>query len=267
MSCPDCFRGFLHDGTPRGALVKVGDLDAYYTGPVEGRSAKRPILFYIPDVFGMSFKNSQLLADSYAEKGGFHVYVEDIFNSDPLPPETLEFMEYEGWVSSLLFPFRLLWQLPTLIRWMGRHGDEVARPLVYAGATALRQAADALGVPLFAAGFCYGGRYSCVLAGEHGGVAPLVDACVSAHPSRLSAEEAAAVTKPTLYCLVPSDMFTPKHAADAISKQKTPTPAVVEVYPGQSHGFAVRGGPRSFEARHKCIEDVVAFFKGVQAKM
>ena len=263
MSCPDCFRGFLHDGAPRGARVKVGEAEAYYSGPPEGEQAKRPIIFYIPDVFGMTFLNSQLLADSYAEKGGFHVYVVDIFARDPLPPETLEFMEYEGFLSALLFPFRLLWQLPSLLRWLRRHGDEVSRPLVYAAAQVLRKKADALGVKLFAAGYCYGGRYSCLLAGSNNGQGPLVDACVSAHPSRLTAEEAVNITKPTLFCLVPSDMFTPKNALAAIKLQKTPTPSVVEVYPGQSHGFAVRGGPSSIQARRKCIDDVVNFFKGV----
>ena len=199
----------------------------------------------------MSFINSQLLADSYAA-AGFTVYIPDLFGGHPLPPSALAFADAEGW-TKLLTPFRLLGSLPTIVTWFRAHGREAAlKPLAQQVATALRALATEQGVPLFAAGFCLGGRYAALVAGPTLGGAPLVDACMCAHPSFLSEAEAAAVDRPALYCLVESDQFTAKDAGKAGAAQAARSGAVVcrsIVYPGMGHGFAVRGGPSTGEMR------------------
>lgn len=76
MSCPDCFKGTIHEGNPRGRVIKLHGLDTYVTEPSDGRVAKG-IVVIIPDAFGWEFINIRLLADHYADKGNFTVYLPD----------------------------------------------------------------------------------------------------------------------------------------------------------------------------------------------
>ncbi len=76
MSCPDCFAGHKHDGTPKGTVEKLHGLDAYVSRPAAGKAAKG-IIVIIPDAFGMPFVNNRLLADHYVDKGDFIVYLPD----------------------------------------------------------------------------------------------------------------------------------------------------------------------------------------------
>ena len=262
MSCPACFSGFVHSGEPRGAIEQLtladGTQVACYVArppPSEGGGGgAAPILLFFTDVFGMTFRNSQLLADTYAA-AGLEVHVPDLFAGHPLAPSALAFSEAEGW-AKLATPFRLLFALPTIVPWFRSHGTEARlKPLALALATALRARAAAQGAKLFAAGFCLGGRYSALVAGPLLGGAPLVDACVMAHPSFLAAEEAAAVAVPALYCLVEQDQFKAADADKAFASQAAragaaqPPAGRAVVYAGVGHGFAVRGGPSTDAAR------------------
>lgn len=76
MSCPACFSGSEHDGTPKGKVIKLHGLDTYVTEPPEGRPAKG-IIVIIPDAFGIEFINNKILADIYAAKGDYKVYLPD----------------------------------------------------------------------------------------------------------------------------------------------------------------------------------------------
>ena len=78
MSCPDCFSGTIHHGEPKGKVTKAYGLDTYVTEPT-GRPA-RGVIVIIPDAFGWEFTNSRILADHYAAKGGFKVYLPDFMN-------------------------------------------------------------------------------------------------------------------------------------------------------------------------------------------
>lgn len=77
MSCPDCFSGHVHDGTPQGQIIKLHGLDTYVAEPAGGAEAVRGIVVIIPDAFGWDFVNNRLLADNYAEKGNYRVYLPD----------------------------------------------------------------------------------------------------------------------------------------------------------------------------------------------
>lgn len=75
MSCPDCVTGFIHSGTPKGAEVKIGGVNAYTVGPED---SKRVIVIGT-DIFGWRLVNARLLADEYASKG-FRVVIPDLFS-------------------------------------------------------------------------------------------------------------------------------------------------------------------------------------------
>lgn len=81
MSCPDCFSGEpRRDGVePQGRMMKLHGLDTYVAGPsADSHNARRQgALVIIPDAMGIDFVNNKLLADAYASKGGYTVYLPD----------------------------------------------------------------------------------------------------------------------------------------------------------------------------------------------
>jgi len=79
MSCPDCFSGKQHDGAPAGKEDKIHGLDVYVAEPASGLVPKG-IVIIVPDAFGWAFVNNRLLADTYATKGQFLVYLPDFMN-------------------------------------------------------------------------------------------------------------------------------------------------------------------------------------------
>ena len=79
MSCADCFRGHVHGGTPPGQITELLGLPIYITEPTGGRTAKA-IIVISPDAFDLPFVNNQLLADHYADKGDYKVYLPDFMS-------------------------------------------------------------------------------------------------------------------------------------------------------------------------------------------
>jgi hypothetical protein len=64
MSCPDCAKGGLHEGTPIGREEVVHGLPTYVTEPPAGTPIKGEIV-YIPDALGWKFKNSRILVRQF----------------------------------------------------------------------------------------------------------------------------------------------------------------------------------------------------------
>jgi dienelactone hydrolase len=81
MSCPDCFSGNVHEGSPKGQITTLHGLDAYVSEPAEGTPVKGLIII-IPDAFGWEFVNNRILADHYAEKGSYKVYLPDFMKGE-----------------------------------------------------------------------------------------------------------------------------------------------------------------------------------------
>lgn len=79
MSCPDCFSGHAHSGTPLGEVKKIHGRDTYVAEPKNGQSAKG-IIIIVPDAFGWDFVNNRILADHYAAAGDFLVYLPDFMD-------------------------------------------------------------------------------------------------------------------------------------------------------------------------------------------
>ena len=77
MACRGCFSGSVVSDTPTGTVSTVHGLPTYVTrpdGPPKG------LIVYIPDLFGWELPNARLLADNYATKSGFVVYLPDFMN-------------------------------------------------------------------------------------------------------------------------------------------------------------------------------------------
>ena len=80
MSCPDCFSGHVHAGTPTGKTTKLHGLDVYVAEPTESSTPPKGIIIIIPDAFGWEFVNNRILADHYADRGGYLVYLPEFMN-------------------------------------------------------------------------------------------------------------------------------------------------------------------------------------------
>ena len=80
-TCPDCFSGTISTGAPTGAIATIHDLPTYVTTPEDGVKPKGLVVF-MTDAFGYTLPNNQVLADQYAKKGGFLVYVPDLMGGE-----------------------------------------------------------------------------------------------------------------------------------------------------------------------------------------
>jgi dienelactone hydrolase len=76
IQCRECVTGTLHTDTPAGIETTIHDIPTYVTRPDEGQPEKG-LIVYITDIFGWELPNNRLLADRYAKKGGYVVYVPD----------------------------------------------------------------------------------------------------------------------------------------------------------------------------------------------
>ncbi|KAH0832164.1 dienelactone hydrolase endo-1-3,1,4-beta-D-glucanase [Lanmaoa asiatica] len=68
MSCPDCVRGSIIDGTPFGTVEKVNGMDTYFVSGQESPDPEpTPSTFgaiFLTDAFGLELVNSKLIADN-----------------------------------------------------------------------------------------------------------------------------------------------------------------------------------------------------------
>lgn len=159
----------------------------------------------------------------------------------------------------------------------------VAGPRIYAFVRAVRASTP---LPLFAAGFCWGGKWTALLcaptlpaflpasasaAGAAGPAEqPLLAAGFTAHPSGLSLpDDVARTTRPLSiangtrdFQLTPAKMEQVQRIfADGGEAKRA---CELRVYDGMAHGFAVRGDPRDEAVRKAGVEaedQAVAFFK------
>ncbi|KAL2919160.1 hypothetical protein HK105_201435 [Polyrhizophydium stewartii] len=258
-----CLRGFLHEGTPAGSVIKVGGLDTYLATSEAGETDKAVVLIH--DVFGWGIPNPRLIADRIAKDGGYRVYVPDFFNGDAPNVGLLEkfLTKPKSFMDRLSATGSMFLGAPSFMAWLGRHRDEATVPLLDAVFKDLR---ENHGVKRIGAiGYCWGGRYV-VLAGIRG----LADVIVPTHPSQINIDEdiPKVLDKPTLYCLSETDNRFPPESVAKTKALYAATPggskAEFITYPGTEHGFAVRGDLMDDVARKaalKAVADQIAFFK------
>ena len=139
--------------------------------------------------------------------------------------------------------------------WRIKHREAVVLPLIQKFLAHLRS--DPAHKKIGAVGFCWGGRYAVLLT--HEGADPFVDAAV--HPSFSSfPAELEKISKPVSIKVGESDDIM--KMADVEKAQeifKNMRDCEVEIYPGQVHGFSVRGDlsvEEDRKAKEKAAENV-----------
>ncbi|EHK43393.1 uncharacterized protein TrAtP1_001364 [Trichoderma atroviride] len=245
MSCPDCYRGSVHEGQPRGEVTKAYGLDTYVVNPADGRPAKG-IVVILPDAFGWEFVNIRLLADSYADKGDFKVYAPDFMKGHPAPLYLLESMRVMGSDAGIFTKIRHIFGILTgVVPFLWINWPSKAWPRVKGFFEQLRKeegASQSVG----AAGFCWGGKQVVLLGrGDQIDGRPLIDAGFTGHPSLLSLPaDINSLTLPVSFALADQDTHLPVEKAEGIKTIVEAKPesarGEVVVYPNCSHGFCVR---------------------------
>ncbi|CAI6091355.1 unnamed protein product [Clonostachys chloroleuca] len=223
-----CTLGALHEGEPRGKLVRVGErrIEAYLAIAPQSEGHKDVGLLLIPDVFGISL-NSKLLADMFADEG-FTTLIPDFFNGDALPNPRPAGLDIKAWIKT------------------GSSGDnphtpETVDPIVVAGLEALK----GLGIKEIGGGIKVG---------------------FVAHPSFVEEDELAAINGPLAISAAQTDPIFPPEKR-RISEEiliKTKQPYQINIYSGVEHGFAIRGNPKvklQRYAREQAFKQAVHWFE------
>lgn len=244
---PECCRtGFLFTGTPSGTFTRIGDIDTYVSKGAEccskGKEDKAIVLF--TDVFGHTFKNSQLVADSYAQGTGVTVYVPDLTEG-----EAIDFAS----LATVKDPMKEIFG-----PWLGRNGDAKVIPIVDKFLAALRSTAQVKKIA--GIGFCWGARYTVLAA-----VAGKLEYLAIAHPSRIDVPKIFEdVRVPSLFLCAEVDTQFPYPTAIEATKEvyaRNNVPHEFHVFLGTSHGFAIRGDENNEVHRKAKIDATAAAIK------
>ncbi|KAK7418764.1 hypothetical protein QQX98_003782 [Neonectria punicea] len=192
MSCPDCFKGSVHDYTsPVGCEETLFGVTTYVAGVPSQRTSPSTIVF-ITDLFGLNRVNNKLLADYFANVTGIRVLIPDLVPGGGVPVSALGLMEnltrptkwwdIRGHISRAISFIKFIpYFLPVLT------GTDGAYHKYLAYARAVKAELPAQG-KLGVAGYCWGGLQTSRLSKEPSlldGKEPLIDAHYTAHPSSL----------------------------------------------------------------------------------
>jgi len=292
MSCPDCFRGGKTLEHPKGREATVHGLQTYIATPPAGTTPKGVILF-ATDAFGWQFPNNRVLADHYASRGGYLVYVPDFMGGRAIPAHGLELMDRvmgkaATWADALWKPWYVLQMVPHMVSFTWHCSPGSRKGLVFDFARKLKEspppaelqsegAADSSPVRVGVAGFCWGGKMAVWLAAGEGGTVgaegkPLVDCVFTAHPSFMSVpDDFKNVKLPLSVAIGDTDMAM---SADKIQLMKKVLEGKnsgsdsgdryeVNILPGAVHGFAVRSHPQDqheMECARRAEDQAIAWF-------
>ncbi|KAF4636415.1 hypothetical protein G7Y89_g1671 [Cudoniella acicularis] len=269
MSCPDCFSGTLHTGTPTGTVTTLHGLPTYVAEPEAGKKPKGIIVF-IPDVFGWEFPNNRLLADAYAKKGDFLVYLPDFMAGNSLHKSTIdtvdELKKPQSWLKTIFY--KPVWFFQVLFRaipFFITNREANFKPRVFNFISALRTNPPPFptnNLKIGAAGFCWGGYYTVLLCqnapssriARHSsqtsseGIQPLIDCGYTAHPSMLTIpKDLEPIELPICVSIGEEDMqMTAPNVLimKEVLEVKKKGDHEVNIIPGATHGFAVRLDPK-----------------------
>lgn len=254
------------DTTPRGSTTRLHGLNAYVTEPADGRQIDGVVVI-VSDAFGWEFAQTRLLADHYADKGGYRVLVPDYLGVT-LPPSVIESLQgYFGngnllykaccalWVAIFFLPF-LFYQ--RFVR-LDDAGSTLATFL-----SAVRSGPEAMrGLPVFAAGFSYGGKFALDLARRPN---PSVAAVFVAHPSHVRLPtDLERLVAPVSFALARHDHALGGKNVDIVERLVAKGSAKCEVKVYQAgHAFAVRSdftGRDSLDAADAAEDQAIKWFR------
>ena len=203
---------------------------------VVGAGSKRVLV--CTDIFGWELPNIRNLARAFAAGGDFTVFIPDLCSGDAIKPDSFDRATFPAWRS--------------------RHGDEQTIPIAEAVVADLRNSEG----PLFTIGFCWGARWSVLLAQN----ASKVDGFAIAHPSFVTTADIEKTAVPGIFLLAETDAAFPPEAVAAVRAMPRKDFEFRGPYTGTVHGFAGRGSDDDaavVAARADATASAIAFLAGI----
>ncbi|KAJ4194431.1 hypothetical protein NW759_016526 [Fusarium solani] len=215
----------------------------------------RGILVHLPDGFGHA-KHNLMLADKYAGDG-WHTVTADYLLGDSLPVKMLDRKHVKSDGSDEELERARNFDVP---QWLQRHPQQQIEELLQGLIDKLRS--DHPDQPLFAVGYCLGGKYAIRLAKW------AVNAAAIFHPSYLTAEDAEGIHVPLYAGLADKDSTIPDPEAFEWDLrgwlEKAKVDYTLKSYPDVDHGYASRPNPYDAHAAEQFAEayhDATHFFQ------
>jgi dienelactone hydrolase len=268
ITCPDCLSGSVQEGTPAGTVTTIHSLPTYVAQP---ERTPKAVIVFLPDIFGWEAVHSRLLADVYAKKGGFLVYLPNFMNGGSMSHSVTGLRERNsnllaGFIptasgmyamenllapSTSIFatifkkPFWLLRAIFAVVPFLIFNRQSTITPTIFNFHRAVRNDPETKDLKIGSAGFCWGGGYTTLLCQ----VNDLVDAGFTAHPSKMKfPDDWDKVQQPLSIAIgdvdfgIKVDMV--KDIKELLEEMKQKGQNEVVIMPGAKHGFAVRANPK-----------------------
>jgi len=247
-----CVAGEIHTGTPTGRISKVHGFDCYTAEPPNGNP--KGVVVILPDAFGWDFNNNRILADDYAKKGNFLVYLPDFMAGTSFDAKwivSIDALYATGILGFFTKIYHMICIMPTLISFMRTNKPDVINPRISSFLKAVRNDDATKRLSVGTAGFCWGGYYTIQLCHDQEKAddgRPLQDCGFTAHPSQLTIpDDIQKVKLPLSVATAGIDMGLSLEKADELRKilegltKKNQGEHEYALYDGAHHGFAVRG--------------------------
>ena len=214
----------------------------------------------------------------------------DRFAGDPVPISTVDHKTPVEGSSSMIervkMGFATTAKSFVLDMWLARHTPEKVLPIlrkVIEGAKEEFADAVANGGGIYAAGYCFGGKYICLIGSElpdtvaHGQAAkdeeqgtvksgPIIKCGALAHGTMVTKEDIEGIKSPISMVCVENDQLFPDEVRIAGKEhlEKERVEHEVKVYSSVPHGFAVvgeYGDPKIEEAQKSAFQQMVEWLK------
>ena len=246
------------------------------------------LLLLLTNGRGIHSKNNQIQADKYASEG-FLVIMPDQFGGDAAPAADPheESEENPSIVEQLKMGVATTAKSFVLDMWLARHTPEKVLPILHKVVDGAKEEfADAVagGGGVYAVGYCFGGKYICLLASEipeqtpQSGTQPkdeelgkvkeppLIKVGALAHGTLISNEDFENIRSPISLACVENDPLFPDDIRTAGQEilEKNKIEYELKVFEGVPHGFAVVGeyeNAKIHDAQEEAFEQMLGWLK------
>lgn len=237
------------------------EIEVYISKPADYPTTPSRLLLFLTNGSGINSLNNQHQADLFA-RAGYLTIMPDMFAGDPAPntkPAESDLEADASWLDTVKLKVAETAKSFGLDMWLARQTPEKVLPILQG---VLKQAkdefADAVshGGGIYAVGYCFGGRYVLILAGERADSVmqgqdvqdkaeqgqvmkgPEIKTGICAHGTLVGREELKGIKAPIQLVCVEDDPLFPQDVLDEGRKwlQESGVDHEIEVYKNVPHG-------------------------------